>query len=156
MKSKGARKCSRNEPSGEKLAHYLYFKMLSLEFLDSIIIQWFRVLLQPVPIAQIPLFSGPKTGFSLVSYPVIEGEGNHSTQEDVIGELSAHWFVRKNTPASHQLVGSGSHDRFLQSLYVSIFSARQHLFSMSASFQYWAKIITRLIWNYVAIDYEKK
>ena len=66
MKRKGVRNCSRNKPSGEKLAHYLYFNMLSLEFLDSIIIQWFRVLLQPVPIAQIPLFSGPKTGFSLV------------------------------------------------------------------------------------------
>ena len=39
MKRKGARKCSRNKPSGEKLAHYLYFNMLSLEFLDSIIIQ---------------------------------------------------------------------------------------------------------------------
>ena len=38
-KGKGVRKCSRNEPSGEKLAYYLYFKMLSLEFLDSIIIQ---------------------------------------------------------------------------------------------------------------------
>jgi hypothetical protein len=37
-KGKGVRKCSQNEPSGEKLAYYLYFKMLSLEFLDSIII----------------------------------------------------------------------------------------------------------------------
>jgi hypothetical protein len=37
---------------------------------------------------------------------------------------------------ANQLVGSGSHDCFLQSLSVSIFSACQHLFSKSASFQY--------------------
>jgi hypothetical protein len=34
----GVRKCSRNKPSGEKLAHDLYFKMLSSEFHDSVII----------------------------------------------------------------------------------------------------------------------
>ena len=36
---KGVRECSRNKPSGEKLAHDLYFKMLSSEFHDSVIIQ---------------------------------------------------------------------------------------------------------------------
>jgi len=39
MKRKKVRNCFWNEPSGEKLAHYLYFKMLSLEFHDSLIIQ---------------------------------------------------------------------------------------------------------------------
>jgi len=53
----------------------------------------------------------------------LEGEGNHSIS------VSAHWFMQKNTPALHQLVGLGSQNRFLQSLYVSLFSARQHLFS---------------------------
>jgi hypothetical protein len=35
---KGVRECSRNKPSGEKLARDPYFKMLSLEFHDSVII----------------------------------------------------------------------------------------------------------------------
>ena len=39
MKRKGVRNCFWNEPSGEKIDHYLYFNMLSLEFHDSIIIQ---------------------------------------------------------------------------------------------------------------------
>ena len=39
MKRKGVRKCSWRELSGEKLDNYLYFKMISLEFHDSIIIQ---------------------------------------------------------------------------------------------------------------------
>ena len=43
MKRKGVRNCFWNEPSGEKLAHYLYFKMLSLECHDYIIIQRFCV-----------------------------------------------------------------------------------------------------------------
>jgi hypothetical protein len=34
-----ARECSRNKPSGEMLACDLYFKMLSSEFHDSVIIQ---------------------------------------------------------------------------------------------------------------------
>jgi hypothetical protein len=38
-KRKGVRKWSWNKPSREKLAHYVYFKMLSLKFHDSIIIQ---------------------------------------------------------------------------------------------------------------------
>jgi hypothetical protein len=47
---KGVRECSRNTPSGEKLAHDPYFKMLSSEFHDSVIIQWFSV-----PLAQVPI-----------------------------------------------------------------------------------------------------
>jgi hypothetical protein len=36
---KGVQKCPRNKPSGEMLAHDPYFKMLSSEFHDSVIIQ---------------------------------------------------------------------------------------------------------------------
>jgi hypothetical protein len=39
VQRKGVRKCFRNKPSGEKLAHDLYFKLLSSEFHDSVIIQ---------------------------------------------------------------------------------------------------------------------
>ncbi len=47
---KGVRECSRNKPSGEMLAHDPYFQMLSSEFHDSVIIQWFSVPLAKAPI----------------------------------------------------------------------------------------------------------
>jgi hypothetical protein len=38
-KRKGVTECPQNKQSGEKLAHDPYFKMPSLEFHDSVIIQ---------------------------------------------------------------------------------------------------------------------
>jgi hypothetical protein len=38
MQRKVVRECSKNKPSGEMLAHDPYFKMLSSEFYDSVII----------------------------------------------------------------------------------------------------------------------
>ena len=38
VQRKVVRECSKNKPSGEMLAHDPYFKMLSSEFYDSVII----------------------------------------------------------------------------------------------------------------------
>jgi hypothetical protein len=38
VQRKKVRECSQNKPSGEMLAHDPYFKMLSSEFIDSVII----------------------------------------------------------------------------------------------------------------------
>ena len=39
VQRKVVRECSKNKPSGEMLAHDPYFKMLSSEFYDSVIIE---------------------------------------------------------------------------------------------------------------------